>query len=63
MEATLPVFKELYRRVKTGEECVRVLESTGAANYKETLNAELKELGESELWRAGAAVRKLRPIK
>jgi len=63
MEATLPVFKELYRRVKTGEECVRVLESTGAPNYKETLDAELRELGNSELWRAGAAVRKLRPIK
>jgi ketol-acid reductoisomerase len=63
MEATLPVFKELYRRVKSGEECVRVLESTGAPNYKETLNAELRELGGSELWRAGAAVRKLRPVK
>jgi hypothetical protein len=25
------------------------------------LNAELKELGNSELWRAGAAVRNLRP--
>ena len=63
MEATLPVFKELYRRVKSGEECVRVLQSTGATNYKETLDAELSELGNSELWRAGAAVRKLRPVK
>jgi ketol-acid reductoisomerase len=61
MEATLPVFKELYRRVKSGEECVRVLESTGASNYKETLEKELNELGSSELWSAGAAVRKLRP--
>jgi len=63
MEATLPVFKDLYKRVKSGEECVRVLQSTGAANYKETLDAELRELGNSELWRAGAAVRKLRPVK
>ena len=63
MAATLPVFNELYNKVKSGEECVRVLESTGATNYKETLNAELKELGESEMWRAGAAVRNLRPIK
>jgi ketol-acid reductoisomerase len=62
-EATLPVFKELYRRVSTGEECVRVLESTGSANYKEVLDAELKEMGESELWKTGAAVRKLRPNK
>ena len=63
MEATLPVFKDLYKRVKSGEECVRVLQSTGAPNYKETLDAELRELGNSELWRAGAAVRKLRPVK
>jgi ketol-acid reductoisomerase len=63
MEATLPVFKKLYKRVRSGEECVRVLKSTGADNYKETLNAELRELGGSEIWRAGAAVRKLRPMK
>ncbi|HEX2967945.1 MAG TPA: ketol-acid reductoisomerase [Bacteroidales bacterium] len=63
MEATLPVFKDLYNKVKTGEECVRVLKSTGAKNYKEVLDNELKELGNSEIWRAGAAVRKLRPIK
>lgn len=62
-EATLPVFIELYNKVKSGEECVRVLNSTGAPNYKEMLDGELKELGGSEMWRAGAAVRKLRPIK
>ena len=61
MQATLPVFKELYKRVKSGEECVRVLESTGTPDYKETLDAELRELGNSEIWLAGAAVRKLRP--
>jgi ketol-acid reductoisomerase len=61
--ATLPVFTELYNKVRSGEECVRVLKSTGAANYKEVLDGELKELGESEMWRAGAAVRKLRPLK
>jgi ketol-acid reductoisomerase len=63
MKATLPVFKELYKKVKSGEECERVLKSTGAPNYKEMLDAELKELGSSEMWRAGAAVRKLRPEK
>jgi ketol-acid reductoisomerase len=62
-DATLPVFNELYRRVKSGEECIRVLKSTSALNYKELLDAELNELGNSELWRAGAAVRKLRPVK
>lgn len=63
MEATLPVFKDLYKKVKSGEECVRVLKSTGLPNYKELLNKELSELGNSELWKAGAAVRKLRPVK
>jgi ketol-acid reductoisomerase len=62
-DATLPVFKELYRRVKSGEECVRVLQSTGSPDYKELLDAELNELGRSELWSAGASVRKLRPGK
>ncbi len=61
--ATLPVFKELYQRVKSGEETKRVLESTGKSNYKELLNAELKDMRESELWQAGAQVRKLRPGK
>ncbi|MCU0377173.1 MAG: ketol-acid reductoisomerase [Bacteroidales bacterium] len=60
-DATLPVFKELYRRVKSGEECVRVLQSTGTSDYRELLEAELSELRNSELWSAGAAVRKLRP--
>ena len=40
--ATLPVFTDLYNKVKSGEECVRVLNSTGAANYKEVLDGELK---------------------
>lgn len=61
--ATLPVFKELYQKVKSGEETKRVLESTGRSNYKELLNAELKEMRDSELWQAGAQVRKLRPGK
>jgi ketol-acid reductoisomerase len=60
-EATLPVFDELYRKVKSGEECKRVLESTGTENYKEMLEIELKELRESEMWLTGAEVRKLRP--
>ncbi len=60
-EATLPVFDDLYKKVKSGEECKRVLESTGADNYKDMLEIELKELRESELWRTGAEVRKLRP--
>lgn len=60
-KATLPVFKELYKRVKNGEECKRVLRSTGAADYKQKLDAELKEMRDSEMWRAGAQSRALRP--
>ena len=62
-DAVLPVFVDLYERVKSGAETKRVLESTGSANYREQLEVELKELRESELWKAGATVRKLRPTK
>ncbi len=61
MEATLPVFRQLYERVKSGEETKVVLEKTGHADYKSHLAAELKEMRESEMWQAGATVRKLRP--
>jgi len=60
-KATLPVFKELYKRVKNGEETKRVLRSTGSRDYKEKLEKELREIRESEMWRAGAASRALRP--
>ena len=60
-DAVLPVFKTLYEAVKSGAETKRVLESTGAVNYKEGLNKELKEIHDSEMWQAGAQVRKLRP--
>ena len=60
-DATLPVFKELYARVRSGEETKVVLERTGHIGYKAELNAELKELRESEMWQAGAQVRSLRP--
>ncbi|MFA5534277.1 MAG: ketol-acid reductoisomerase [Mariniphaga sp.] len=62
-EATLPVFDDLYKSVKSGAETKRVLDSTSSADYKKSLNAELTEMRESELWKAGAAVRKLRPGK
>ena len=60
-EATLPVFEKLYDSVKTGKETKRVLEATGHPNYKADLEKELKEMRDSELWQAGAAVRSLRP--
>ncbi|UCF37503.1 MAG: ketol-acid reductoisomerase, partial [Acidobacteriota bacterium] len=60
-KATLPVFEELYQRVKSGAETKRVIESCGSADYQDRLGAELKELGSSELWKAGKATRSLRP--
>ena len=60
-KATLPVFKDLYNRVKTGRECARVLSATGGKNYQKQLDKELSVLGNSEMWRAGKAVRSLRP--
>jgi len=62
-EATLPVFKDLYNSVKTGVETKRVIDSLSSADYKDHLGKELKEMRNSELWQAGAAVRKLRPHK
>lgn len=60
-KATLPVFKALYKAVKTQKEARRVVRVCGAADYKEKLDAELKTMHDSEMWRAGEAVRSLRP--
>jgi ketol-acid reductoisomerase len=60
-KATLPLFRELYRSVKSGKETRRVIRSVGKTNYKEVLGKELAVMGGSEMWQAGAAVRKLRP--
>ncbi len=59
-EAVLPVFNDLYESVKTGNETRIVLERTGSENYKSELEAELKEMRESEMWQTGEQVRKLR---
>jgi ketol-acid reductoisomerase len=59
--ATLPVFNDLYKRVRSGEETKVVLDKTSGVDYKDQLEAELKEIRESEMWQAGATVRSLRP--
>jgi len=59
--ATLPVFQELYDKVKSGHETAIVLRANSAKDYREKLEAELAAIRESEMWRAGAAVRSLRP--
>jgi ketol-acid reductoisomerase len=62
-EAVVPVFDELYESVASGEQTRIVLEANSAPDYKEKLEAELREMRESEMWQAGAAVRSLRPEK
>ncbi len=62
-KAVEPVFAELYNAVATGKETAVVLKANSAADYKVKLDAELKEMRESEMWQAGAAVRSLRPEK
>ena len=60
-KATLPVFKRLYRSVKTMGEAKEVLRDTGCADYKERMAKKLMEMHDHEMWRAGEAVRALRP--
>lgn len=60
-EATKPVFQKLYQSVKDGVEAQKSIDSNSQADYREKLEEELKALEDSEMWRAGAAVRKLRP--
>lgn len=56
-----PLFELLYRDVQAGIETTRVLESCSARDYREKLQKELDEWKNSEMWKAGAAVRSLRP--
>lgn len=60
-DATKPVFEHLYREVASGNEAQRSIDTNSKPNYREGLEKELKALRESEMWQAGAVVRKLRP--
>lgn len=62
-DATQPVFDELYASVAAGKEAARSISSNSQADYRAKLEKELEELRNSEMWQAGAAVRKLRPGK
>jgi ketol-acid reductoisomerase len=59
--AVEPVYERLYASVVSGEQTEIVLAANCAQDYKEKLGAELKEMRQSEMWQAGAAVRSLRP--
>jgi ketol-acid reductoisomerase len=60
-DAVGPVFEELYKSVVSGKETAIVMKANSAPDYKERLQKELDEIKNSEMWRAGAAVRSLRP--
>lgn len=60
-KAVEPVFRNLYTRVKNGDETRRVLKANSNPNYKKLLQKELDEIKNSEMWRAGVQVRSLRP--
>ena len=47
--------------VADGKETKRVIEVNSAPDYKVKLQKELDEIKNSEMWKAGAAVRSLRP--
>ena len=49
------------RAVASGEETRRTLEANSRPDYRQQLEKELAAVADSELWRAGAWVRSLRP--
>ncbi|GAB5592295.1 Bifunctional acetohydroxyacid reductoisomerase [Umbelopsis nana] len=59
--ASKPVFEDLYESTKNGSETARSLDRNSEPDYREKLEAELAEISQSEMWRAGETVRSLRP--
>lgn len=60
-DAVRPVFNELYDSVASGNEAQKSIDSNSQPDYRVKLEAELKELSDSEMWQAGKVVRGLRP--
>jgi len=60
-DAVYPIFEELYESVETGKETKITIEANQKSDYRINLEKELKELRNSELWKTGSEVRKLRP--
>ncbi|KAL6865942.1 Bifunctional acetohydroxyacid reductoisomerase [Amphichorda felina] len=60
-DALKPVFNDLYKSVKDGTETRRSLEYNGQPDYRAKYEAEMEEIRGLEIWRAGKAVRALRP--
>lgn len=60
-DALKPVFNDLYTSVADGSETKRSLEYNSQPDYREKYKKELDEIDNLEIWRAGKAVRSLRP--
>ena len=60
-KATEPVFKKLYKSTKSMQEAREVIRDTGRKDYKEFMAKKLQAMHDSEMWKAGEAVRALRP--
>lgn len=60
-DAVKPVLEKLYQSVASGQEAQISIDSNSKPDYRVGLEAELKALRESEMWRTGETVRKLRP--
>jgi len=56
-----PLFQELYESTRNGTETQRTLDFAGRADYREAFQKETDEVRNLEIWRAGKAVRSLRP--
>ena len=56
-----PVFNDLYDSVRDGTETKRSLEYNSQPDYRERYEKEMQEIRDLEIWRAGKAVRSLRP--
>ena len=61
LEIREPNAVDLYTSVADGTETKRSLEYNSQPDYREKYAAELKEIDDLEIWRAGKAVRSLRP--
>lgn len=60
-KAVQPVFKELYKSVKSGNEARITIKANSKKDYKKKLQKELDTIKNSEMWQAGKKVRELRP--
>lgn len=60
-KAVQPVFKALYKSVKTGNEARITIKANSKKDYKKKLQEELDTIKNSEMWQTGKQVRSLRP--